>query len=146
MLPSLHVRIPSRLEEIDLIDRLTNTWLGLSGVAEEHADKIALAVREATVNAIQHGNRLDGELPVDLRCWSGATGALSFELRDRGEGFDIDSLPDPRSPENLLKPSGRGILLMRAFMDEVDFRSSEAGGTVVTMSRRIDAAAASEAD
>ena len=134
--PEIHLRIASRFEDLELVDQLVETLLRYLGLEEDETANTALAVREAAANALQHGNKLDSETPADLRI-SLNSGWLTVEVSDEGPGFDPDSLPDPLAPENLLKPSGRGILLMRNFMDEVSFSFPETG-TVVCMRKRIE--------
>ena len=94
---------------------------------------IEIALREALLNAIIHGNREDPYkcVYVTIRC--SADGEVSITVRDEGAGFDSDSIADPTAPENLFSTDGRGIYLMRALMDEVSF---EDGGTVVYMRKK----------
>ncbi len=90
-----------------------------------------MAVREATVNAVLHGNRYDPAKRVTVSFESTAE-ALTIAVRDEGPGLDPATLPDPLAPENLLKQSGRGIFLIRTFMDEIHFRNLSPG-TEITM-------------
>jgi len=64
-----------------------------------------------------------------------APGEVSYSILDEGPGFDWSLVPDPRNPENLLKPSGRGLMLIRTFMDEVTFNES---GNEIAMTKRRD--------
>ncbi len=91
---------------------------------------IEVALREALLNAIIHGNREDPGKRVYLRVRCRADGEVSIAIRDEGAGFESGSVPDPTAPEHRLSTHGRGIYLMRALMDEVSF---EEGGTVVQM-------------
>jgi len=134
--PEIHLRIASRFEDLELVDQLVETLLHYLGQGEDDTANTALAVREAAANALQHGNRLDSDKPADIRI-SADSGWLTVEVTDEGPGFDPASVPDPLAPENLLKPTGRGLLLMRNFMDEVSFDFPEAAGTVVRMRKRI---------
>ncbi len=88
-----------------------------------------MAVMEAVVNAVLHGNRQDPAKRVDLE-FEVKEDAVVITVRDQGSGFDPNAVPDPRAPENLLKPSGRGILMIRACMDEVEIKPSERGTEV----------------
>ena len=106
-------------------------WAGLSGDQEEC---VCMAVMEAVVNAILHGNHQDPAKQVDLE-FDVSEGVITVTVRDQGEGFNPAALPDPRAPENLLKSSGRGILMIRACMDEVEIRPSK-DGTEVRMVKR----------
>lgn len=97
-----------------------------------------MAVREAVINAIRHGNR---ELPgrrVEVEVDHGAEEVV-VRVADQGSGFDLEQVPDPTAPENLLKPSGRGILLMRRFVDSVEYSHPSKKGTVVTLRKRVAA-------
>ena len=89
---------------------------------------IEVALREALLNGIIHGNRGDSGKRVYLRVRCRADGEVSIAIRDEGAGFESDSVSDPTAPEHRLSTHGRGIYLMRAFMDEVSF---EEGGPVV---------------
>jgi serine/threonine-protein kinase RsbW len=92
-------------------------------------------VREAVTNAVLHGNRQDESIPVEVGM-SGTDDGLSITVRDRGQGFDPSHLPDPTAEENILKASGRGILFMRTFMDEVGWEHPPGGGTLVRMVKK----------
>ena len=136
--PELRLTISSVFEDLDLVDRMVEGFLELLSFDPEKRPNVVLAVREAAANAIQHGNKLDSDLPVEVACnFDGQD--FRVTVADRGAGFDLEGLPDPLAPENLLKPTGRGILLIRNFMDEVTFEFPEAGGTLVSMRKRIAA-------
>lgn len=107
-------------------------WASLSGDEEEC---VCMAVMEAVVNAIVHGNREDPQKHVDLE-FDIQPERISITVRDQGVGFDPGQVPDPRAPENLLKPSGRGILMIRSCMDEVEILPSGAGTEVRMIKRR----------
>jgi serine/threonine-protein kinase RsbW len=92
-------------------------------------------VREAVTNAVLHGNRQDEAVPVEVGM-AGTDAGLTITVRDRGQGFDASHLPDPTAEENILKASGRGILFMRTFMDEVGWEHPPGGGTLVRMIKR----------
>ena len=94
-----------------------------------------MAVREAVTNAVLHGNRRDESKPVEVG-FSDSPAALVITVRDRGTGFDPASVPDPTAEQNLLKSSGRGILFMRNFMDEVAWEHHPDGGTLVRMTKK----------
>lgn len=134
----LSFEIASRFEELDLVDGLIEALLEHLGLDEDERSNLVLAVREAAANAVQHGNRLEADKPVGIEAGV-VSDELRVEVRDRGSGFDVDALPDPLAPENLLKRTGRGILLMRNFMDEVTFEFPEAGGTIVLLRKRLPA-------
>jgi serine/threonine-protein kinase RsbW len=138
--PEVQITIHSRFEELDLLDSLSEALLRHLGFRDEAVERAALAVREAAANAIQHGNGADSEEPVVVR-FQVDNRDLVIEVADLGQGFDPEALPDPLAPENLLKKSGRGILLMKSLLDDVAFRFEDRGGTVVTMRKRLAPAA-----
>lgn len=93
---------------------------------------VRLALEEAIVNAIKHGNGLDHRKEVRVHCKLSAE-RLWIEIADEGRGFHPEAVPDPTDPANLEKPSGRGIMLMRNYMNRVEYNDS---GNVVTMEKR----------
>lgn len=105
------------------------------GLGDEAAFGVDMAVREAVTNAVLHGNRKDETKTVEVK-FRGSNQMIEITVRDRGEGFDLSGVPDPTDPQNLLKASGRGILFMRTFMDEVEYLRHPEGGTVVRMKKR----------
>ena len=90
-------------------------------VNEDSYGNILVALTEALSNAIHHGNKSNPEKSVDISFEAQAEEKLLFTIKDEGDGFDPDSLPDPTDPENLEKPHGRGVFLMRNLADEVSF-------------------------
>ena len=132
------INISSRFENIDLIDLVTEALLRHVGMDEESIERMGLAVREAVANGVQHGNKEQPEKRVAVS-FVVSTEEVSIQIRDQGEGFDVDALPDPLDPENLFKPRGRGILLMSTFMDEVNFEFKGDRGTEVTLCKRLGA-------
>jgi serine/threonine-protein kinase RsbW len=98
-----------------------------------------MAVHESMINAIWHGNKNDASKSVWLR-FEIYKDRLEIRVRDQGNGFNVAEVPDPRSTENLLKVSGRGIFLIRTFMDEFHVKCLPGRGTEVTMVKRIDPA------
>jgi len=95
-----------------------------------------MAVRESVTNAMVHGNQEDESKSVEV-VFNCHDNELEIEVRDQGEGFDPANVPDPTNAENLLKTSGRGIFLMRTFMDEIEWRNRPEGGTAVRMTKRF---------
>ena len=127
--------LPSRIEAIEDAAAAVAEFVSRSGVKPEVVFGVDMAVREAITNAVLHGNRQDESKVVEIRCTNSAT-HLEITVRDRGEGFNPDSVPDPTDPQNLMKSSGRGILFMRTFMDEVGWSHHPQGGTVVRMVKK----------
>ena len=132
----IEVTISSALDNLDLIQILTNCITDYMSFDEDSAHRIGMSVRESVTNAIQHGNKLDLNKKVDI-CFEVAPDQLSISVRDQGNGFRADEIPNPLDSNNLLKPSGRGIFYIRTFMDEVEFRTLSKGGTEVHMVKRI---------
>ena len=95
------------------------------GIAEEDLDGFGMAVREAMVNAVVHGNRYNTNKKVRLRVLDTPDG-VKVEITDEGDGFEPDDVPDPLKEENLLQQSGRGLLLIQAFVDEFSVVAREA--------------------
>jgi serine/threonine-protein kinase RsbW len=106
-----------------------------AGFREEDSGHISLAVREATVNAVLHGNEYASDKHVTV-LFEAAPESLTVRVCDEGKGLDAAALPDPLAPQNLSKESGRGIFLIRAFMDEVRFRNINPG-TELTMIKYV---------
>jgi serine/threonine-protein kinase RsbW len=132
----IEVIISSALENLDLIQTLTDCITSFMRFDEDSAHRIGMSVRESVTNAIQHGNRLDASKSVDI-CFEVAPDQLCISVKDQGYGFQADNVPNPLDPANLLKPSGRGIFYIRTFMDEVEFRPLSRGGTEVYMVKKI---------
>lgn len=132
------INIGSRFDNIDLVDAVTDAVLRHTGMDDEFVERLGLAIREAVANGVQHGNKEDPEKRVAVS-FVFSTEEIAISIRDEGEGFDLDGLPDPLAPENLFKPRGRGILLMNSFMDEVDFEFDGGKGTVVRLRKRLAA-------
>ncbi|MBK6428409.1 MAG: ATP-binding protein [Blastocatellia bacterium] len=121
--------IPSRVEFLDgVLNHLTNRLVQLGFLRPESID-VVVALDEAIVNAIKHGNGYDAAKLVTIEAEFSAARAL-FTISDEGPGFREQDVPDPCAPENLLRPSGRGLLLIRSIMDEVSYNST---GNVLTM-------------
>jgi serine/threonine-protein kinase RsbW len=119
----------STLETINHAEEQASKIATAAGFSEDDVMSIAMAVREAAVNAVLHGNAYDPAKKVTLAFDTGDKN-LTIVVRDQGKGLDVDSIPDPLAPENLLKQSGRGIFLMRSLMDEVQIKASETGTEV----------------
>lgn len=127
--------LPSRIETVATAAAAVAEFVGRSGVSDDAAFGIDMAVREAVTNAVLHGNRQDENKTVELVLKS-SPDAVEISVHDQGPGFNPESVPDPTASENLLKTSGRGIFFMRTFMDEVDWLIRPEGGTTVRMLKR----------
>lgn len=124
--------IASKIESVDKAVTEATEFAATAGFGDEAIFAIDMAVREAIANAVKHGNQLDETKPVEISL-SNLSRGFEVTIRDFGEGFDVDEIPDPTNPENLLKANGRGILFMRNFMDEVEWFQHPQGGTIVKM-------------
>ena len=132
----IEVRVGSALEYLDLVQIITDCITGFMGFDEDMVNWIGMAVRESVTNAIQHGNKLDPSKKVQIG-YEIAPDQLRVSVRDEGNGFRVEDLPDPLDPANLLKPSGRGIFYIRSFMDEVEFKLLSQGGMEVQMVKKV---------
>jgi serine/threonine-protein kinase RsbW len=139
----VHLEFTSALEMVDLVQLVGEHVAREAGLDEDTKYWIGMALRESVINAIKHGNRSasDKHVFVDLETETqdGAS-ELLIRVRDEGEGFDLDGVANPLSPENVLKTSGRGIFLIRNFMDRVCVQRTPTGGTEVVMTKRIQPA------
>lgn len=131
----VQLTIASQLEYIELVANLTDNLTRLAEFDEDSIDWINTAVRESVANAVEHGNQYDPNKSVSVTFTIHSDG-LSVAVSDHGEGFDPSDLPDPLDPINLLNPAGRGILLMRSYMDEVDYQRNPEGGMTVKMFKK----------
>lgn len=129
------IKLPSRLDAIDPAVEQAVEFAKSAGFSEAETYPIDMAVREAVANAVKHGNLLDETKQVEIALTSSAAD-LEISVRDFGEGFEVEEIPDPTNPENLLKASGRGILFIRTFMDEVEWFRHPDGGTVIKMTKK----------
>src|SRR5437763_16570369 len=128
--------IPSRLEEMQAVHALIAEAVKEYKLNSEMAHWIELSISESMINAIQHGNKSDPAKQAILKI-SSSGDAIEIIVEDEGKGFTMDKVADPTDKANLLKPSGRGILIIRSFMDEVDLTPREGGGTRLRMVKRL---------
>src|SRR5438046_1559476 len=133
---SFELTVPSRLEEMAAVHELVEEAIREFELSEDLAHWIELTISESMINAIQHGNKCDPSKNATLRI-SKSDEALEVIVEDQGKGFTLDDIADPTNVENLLKPSGRGILIIRSFMDEVNVTRREGGGSRLRMVKRI---------
>ena len=128
--------LPSHIEAVADAAAAVTDFIRNCGVSEESAFGIEMALREAVTNAMVHGNHEDENKSVEV-IFNCHDNELEVEVRDQGEGFDPSRVPDPTNAENLLKTSGRGIFLMRTFMDHIEWLNRPEGGTAVRMMKRF---------
>jgi len=134
----VHLEFTSAFEMLDFVQVVTD-HLGRSvGLDDDARHWVSVAIRESVINAIKHGNRNDAtkHVHVDLETHSNGQPELSIRVRDEGEGFEPEEVANPLAPENLLKSSGRGIFLIRSFMENVQLRRAPEGGMEIRMSKR----------
>jgi serine/threonine-protein kinase RsbW len=127
--------LPSRIDTVATAAAAVAEFIGRSGMSDDAAFGIDMAVREAVTNAVLHGNRQDANKTVEIVLKS-SPDAVEISVHDQGPGFNPEDVPDPTANENILKTSGRGIFFMRTFMDEVDWLIRPEGGTTVRMLKR----------
>jgi len=123
---SLSYILDSTLETVDRAEENATRIATELGFAEDEVMQISMAVREGAVNAVLHGNAYAPDKKVTL-AFEHTPEDLVITIRDQGKGIDLGTIPNPLAPENLLKTSGRGIFLMRSFMDVVEIRPSQTG-------------------
>ena len=128
--------LDSTLESVDKAEQVALDLARESGFGEEDLDRIGMSIRECMVNAVVHGNRYSSHKKVRLSL-SRTPERLTIRIADQGEGFDPDKVPDPLSGDNLLRHSGRGIFLMKAFMDDLQVRRLEPAGTEVILVKNV---------
>jgi serine/threonine-protein kinase RsbW len=116
----------STLATVDNAEQTANRFAAAAGFDEDEVMQISMAVREAAINAVLHGNGYDPAKKVNLD-FEKTSADLVITVRDQGPGLNVDQIPDPLAPENLLKTSGRGIFLMRSFMDKVEIHPTQTG-------------------
>jgi serine/threonine-protein kinase RsbW len=124
--------LESTLESVDQAEETVLRLATEMGFDEDEQHRIGMSVRECLVNAVVHGNRYNTRKKVHLTV-SKTAGRLEILVGDEGGSFDVSKLPDPLAEENLLRQSGRGLLMMQAFMDEFQVRRRQPLGTEVKM-------------
>ena len=128
----LHLKLESKLSSVEASELIVQRMLEQSGCSSGLVERIGMAVRECMANAVTHGNGYSSEKSVYLSVATDPS-RLSITIKDEGNGFNPDEVPDPLAADNLLKSSGRGLLLMRSFADEVSIRHADPHGTEVVM-------------
>jgi serine/threonine-protein kinase RsbW len=118
--------LDSTLETVNNAEETASRMAAEAGFDDEEIMKISMAVREAAVNAVLHGNAYDPSKKVTL-AFERTPSDLVIVIRDQGKGLDTSKIPDPLAPDNLMKTSGRGIFLIRSFMDVVEIHPSQTG-------------------
>jgi len=124
--------LDSTLESVDTAEHTVLGEAEVLGFDEDELHRVGIALRECMVNAVVHGNRYNAKKKVHLKVVR-TPQSLTVVIGDEGDGFDPTAVPDPLAGENLLRGSGRGVMLMQAFMDEFQISRREPQGTEVKM-------------
>jgi serine/threonine-protein kinase RsbW len=132
----IEVSLETRFESVDRAEDISLRAARSGGFGEDDCQKIGLAVREAIINAIRYGNCEQREKRIFLTVIL-ARDKMVIHILDQGPGFDLADVPDPLREENLLKVCGRGIFLMRTFMDEFAVLRPSCGGAELVMAKRL---------
>jgi serine/threonine-protein kinase RsbW len=119
---TINIQIPSLLENIRIVESFIDNAKDKYELDDDIYGNIMIAVIESVNNAIKHGNNADKNKNVDLSL-AFEKEQIRFTIKDEGNGFNINDLPDPTAPENLEKTGGRGIFLMKHLADEVNFEN-----------------------
>ena len=130
MIDSIQIKIPSLPENIRIIESFIDNAKEKYELTDDIYGNIMIAVTESVNNAIVHGNKVNSKKNVSLKL-SLEKSLIRFRIKDEGNGFDFNNLPDPTLPENRNKTGGRGIFLMKNLCDEVKFQNE---GRVVELS------------
>jgi serine/threonine-protein kinase RsbW len=123
------------LRFIDLIQVVGAEFLKHLSFTQEDGEQLWLAIQEGIANAMRHGNKLDQTKPVRVT-FIPKSDRFEIQISDQGKGIDLDTIPNPNLPENLMKPGGRGVFFMKAVMDEVRLDRSPEGSTLVLIKGR----------
>ena len=127
--------LSSTMESVSEVEAAADKMAEEAGLDEDERFRIGMAVREAAVNAVLHGNEYDPGKQINVSLENTGS-SLVISIADQGKGLDPEKLPDPLAPENLLRGTGRGIFLIKSFMDEVHFRQLHPG-TELTLVKHL---------
>jgi serine/threonine-protein kinase RsbW len=132
----IDITLETALESVSLAEEMSQRVAGVAGFGDEECHRIGMSVREGVINAFHYGNceRRDKKIQVAFEL---TPEKMVIHIVDGGRGFNLADVPDPLAEENLLKTSGRGIFLMRAFMDEFEVARGAQGGAEVIMAKRF---------
>jgi serine/threonine-protein kinase RsbW len=137
-------KLASTMESVAEVEAAVEKLTQEAGMDEDEAFRVVMASREAAVNAVLHGNNYDPNKQITVSLENNGK-SLVIKVADEGEGLDPDKLPDPLAPENLLRGTGRGIFLIRSFLDEVHFRQLHPG-TELTLIKHLTPAESKDPD
>jgi serine/threonine-protein kinase RsbW len=132
----LEVTLDTHVESVNLAEEMCLRVAEAAGFGEDECYRIGMAVREGVINAFHYGNQEKPEKKIHLAIDLSAE-RMVIHVMDEGKGFKLVDVPDPLAEENLLSTSGRGIFLMKAFMDEFDVVSGRTGGAEIIMTKKL---------
>ena len=141
----VRLEFTSAFEMLDFVQVVSDHLARGVGLDEDSLHWVSVAIRESVINAIKHGNRSDAHKHVFVEFETAThpdVPELTIRVRDQGDGFDPDTVADCLDPENILKSSGRGIFLIRNFMDDVRLQRAPEGGMEIRMVKRVQPASA----
>jgi len=133
---SLEVNLESTLDSVDVAEEMVKNFAVEAGYPEDEVHQIGMAIRESVINAVVHGNCYSSQKKVSV-AMEAKDEQLTIRVQDQGAGFEVDDVPDPLADENLLRKSGRGLFLIRAFMDGVEMRRLSPEGMEVIMTKNF---------
>jgi serine/threonine-protein kinase RsbW len=134
--PTVRLEFGSAFDMLDFVQVVSDYVGRLTGLDEDQLYEVSVAVRESVVNAIKHGNQNDQSKRVIVEFSVEPRDHMIVRVEDQGTGFDPEDIPDPLAPENIMKGSGRGILFMRNYMDDVTLSRASEGGMEVRMMKK----------
>jgi serine/threonine-protein kinase RsbW len=134
--PTIRLEFGSAFDMLDFVQVVSDYVGRLTGLDDDQLYEVSVAVRESVVNAIKHGNKNDLAKRVTVEFSVEPSDHMTVRVRDQGNGFDPEDIPDPLAPENIMKGSGRGILFMRNYMDDVSLSRDPEGGMQIWMIKR----------
>ena len=140
----LSFKLASTMESVAEVEAAAEKFTQAAGLDEDESFRVVMAVREATVNAVLHGNGYDPNKQVSASFENDGKSVI-VKIADEGEGLDPEKIPDPLAQENLLRGTGRGIFLIRSFLDEVHFRQLHPG-TELTLVKHLQPAEGKDTD
>lgn len=126
------IKLDSTLDSVDVAEEMVKRFAEEGGFSEDEVHQIGMAVRESVVNAVVHGNCYSLQKKVTIAAEL-IRRRLTIRVQDQGLGFALDDVPDPLASENLMRKSGRGLFLIRAFMDELQVHRLGSDGIEVIM-------------
>ena len=136
---AIQLELASNLDSVDQAEEAALSIATQCGVSEDELHRVGISVREAMVNAVVHGNKYNRNKKVQFRVDT-SSDRMTVTIADEGTGFDPEAVPDPNTDDNVLRQSGRGIMLMKAFMDGYEVSVRPGGGTEVRLFKNLSQA------